>query len=219
MKTLLIEKDQLIPLIISILVCSTFPIGVASASISVVGTVTIIQPLFCGKTITQFNHMINGTQKNDVLIGTNGNDLIQGLGGNDIIIGKGKSDCLQGGDGKDIIIGGNGGDTMYGGNGDDILLGGKGNDMINGENGFDICVGNNGQNVITNCESTKGNGIQFEISQSIAEMINHDSGKTEPDRLQAPKWVQNNVMWWESGQISDRDFANLIQYLIFSWNK
>jgi len=220
MKSKLIEIHQIISVIIlSILVSSTFLIGSAYASVSVMGTVTIIQPIFCGKTITQFTNVINGTQKNDVLIGKHGNDLIQGLGGNDVIIGKSHSDCLLGQDGNDIIIGGNGGDTMYGGNGNDIIIGGNGNDMIDGGNGFDICVGNKGQNIITNCESATSKHKDFKISKSIKDLIHHDSDKTESDKLHTPKWVKDNVMWWESGHISDVEFANLIKYLIFTWNK
>lgn len=59
-------------------------------------------------------HVITGTQGNDVLIGTSGNDLIMGLEGSDIILGLGGDDCLIGGAGKDIIIGGKGSDKCEG---------------------------------------------------------------------------------------------------------
>jgi Ca2+-binding RTX toxin-like protein len=93
---------------------------------------------------------INGTPKNDVIIGSGGDDIINGGGGDDIICGEGGADIIDGGTGDDILFGeadyydyvyGNvGPDTIYGGSGDDaiydfahssVISGGSGRDYIN----------------------------------------------------------------------------------------
>lgn len=56
---------------------------------------------------------INGTQKNDVLMGDAGNDVISGMFGKDRLSGAGGNDSLYGGLGKDILSGGDGADSFY----------------------------------------------------------------------------------------------------------
>lgn len=55
---------------------------------------------------------VNGTYKNDRLIGTAGADMIKGFSGNDKISGLGGDDVLIGGYGKDMMWGGAGKDTF-----------------------------------------------------------------------------------------------------------
>jgi len=207
-------------IIISSMVLPISVFGVTGTGKVITGTgkVTIVQPVFCGKKISQFDHVIKGTEGNDVLIGKKGNDLILGFGGDDIIIGGKGDDCLIGGDGNDIIIGGRGNDNMQGDNGNDILIGGQGNNVIDGGPGFDICVGGTHQNIIINCEVIlKHPKNEFiEKMQHMIEQAKDKSGHADSDFIekQSPKWFENVVMWWKQNNISDDDFENVIRYMI-----
>ncbi|MXQ11034.1 hypothetical protein [Microvirga makkahensis] len=55
---------------------------------------------------------VNGTWKNDRLVGGAGADVIKGFSGNDRLYGLGGNDVLKGGAGKDILFGGSGKDTF-----------------------------------------------------------------------------------------------------------
>jgi len=55
---------------------------------------------------------VNGTAKNDRLVGGAGADMIKGFSGNDKLYGLGGDDVLNGGSGKDILYGGAGKDTF-----------------------------------------------------------------------------------------------------------
>jgi Ca2+-binding RTX toxin-like protein len=87
--------------------------------------------------ITSKPHIINGTQRDDILDGTNpgrksdgadfilgkgGVDKISGLGGPDTLDGANRDDTLKGGDGDDTLIGGNGNDKLFGGAGQDTFI-------------------------------------------------------------------------------------------------
>jgi serralysin len=78
---------------------------------------------------------INGTNKDDNLLGTPQNDVLNGGPGNDI---------LSGGDGNDILNGDDGNDTLIGGKGQDSLNGGEGNDTYYIDNIFDFTVDSGG---------------------------------------------------------------------------
>jgi VCBS repeat-containing protein len=80
-------------------------------------------------------NVINGSEKNDALVGTPDMDIINGLDMNDM---------LSGGDGDDELYGGPGNDRLVGGAGDDILEGGSGNDQLSGESGNDSLTGGSG---------------------------------------------------------------------------
>lgn len=67
-----------------------------------------------------FAATINGTARNDKLIGTQGADTMYGKAGNDTISGLG---------GDDVLIGGTGNDRLVGGSGADVLRCGPGNDV------------------------------------------------------------------------------------------
>ncbi len=64
-----------------------------------------------------------GTQFEDVIRGNLRNNLLEGAGGNDFLRGR---------DGNDTLIGDAGNDTLYGDNGVDTLLGGTGDDYLDG---------------------------------------------------------------------------------------
>src|SRR2546423_14838152 len=54
--------------------------------------------------------LIDGTGKNDVIIGSDGDDTINGKGGDDVICGKLGNDSISGGPGNDRIRGDRGDD-------------------------------------------------------------------------------------------------------------
>ncbi len=71
-----------------------------------------------------FDH-VNGSARNDRILGNNASNSLRGLGGNDILLGQGGDDFLYGGVGLDLLIGGNGTDELRGGQDGDILIGGR----------------------------------------------------------------------------------------------
>lgn len=56
--------------------------------------------------------LVNGTSKNNRLVGSAGADMIKGFAGNDKLYGMGGDDMLIGGTGKDVLYGGAGKDTF-----------------------------------------------------------------------------------------------------------
>lgn len=139
---------------------SPYTVSATITSTSFFG-IGVTEPTFCGKTIDQFDHVIDGTEKDNTLTGTKGDDLIRGFEGDDRIRGRDGDDCLVGGAGNDAIIGGHGNDTIdggdgndtiFGGGGNDVIFGNSGNDRIDGGNGNDSCDGGSGNNSITKCE-------------------------------------------------------------------
>ncbi|MBU0569958.1 hypothetical protein KKB40_04220 [Patescibacteria group bacterium] len=102
----------------------------------------------------EITSIIEGTEKNDRIIGTPANELILAYGGNDRVEGNSGDDCIVGGDGNDkkldggsgndVIIGDGGNDKIDGGSGNDIIYAGDGNDKADGGSGEDIISGGNG---------------------------------------------------------------------------
>jgi len=97
--------------------------------------------------------VLNGTHRNDEILGTAnrdvinagaGDDVVDGGAGNDVLNGGAGRDWLMGGDGNDTLNGGEGTDILDGGNGDDVLIGGAGTDILNGGNGNDRISGGAG---------------------------------------------------------------------------
>ena len=82
--------------------------------------------------------ILNGSVKDDVMVGTDRADEIFGFEGNDII---------HGGKGKDKLYGGGGNDTLSGEDDEDELYGGEGNDTLDGGNGADKLFGGNGNDI------------------------------------------------------------------------
>ena len=74
--------------------------------------------------------VIDGTNRNEQLIGAAGRDVIRGFAGNDVLRGLNGNDNLLGGKGQDTIDGGNGSDLIVGGRDEDILRGGTGKDTF-----------------------------------------------------------------------------------------
>ncbi len=64
---------------------------------------------------------INGSVRDDTIVGNGGSDVLSGFQGNDTLIGGDGNDILSGANGEDRLIGGAGGDTLYGDSGiDDV---------------------------------------------------------------------------------------------------
>jgi Ca2+-binding RTX toxin-like protein len=85
--------------------------------------------------------LIDGTGKNDVIIGSDGDDTINGKGGDDVICGKLGNDSISGGPGDDTIRGDGGDDDLDGGPGNDVVSGDTRNDTVAGGTGKDVLVG------------------------------------------------------------------------------
>lgn len=83
---------------------------------------------------------LNGTERDDILLGGATNDTLYGGKGNDVLIGGSGQDTLYGGNGNDRLEGGIDNDILYGDAGNDILIGGVGNDILNGGLGADTFV-------------------------------------------------------------------------------
>jgi Ca2+-binding RTX toxin-like protein len=98
--------------------------------------------------VNPIDKIINGTGRNDTLMGLDGNDILFGLRGNDVLIGGNGNDTLNGGSESDLLNGGNGNDRLNGEAGNDTLIGGRGNDFLNGGNGNDRLNGGDGRDTI-----------------------------------------------------------------------
>ncbi len=107
--------------------------------------------------------VINGTFRDDDLVGTNDPDTIRGRGGNDRIQGLDGDDRLLGGFGNDTLIGGRGADTNLGGPGRDTIVwnNGDGSDRNDGGLGIDTQVVNGSSN----------EGDQFEVGAGGAAFL------------------------------------------------
>jgi Ca2+-binding RTX toxin-like protein len=73
---------------------------------------------------------INGTNKNDNLLGTSEDDVIYGGEGNDSVDGKAGNDQVYGQEGNDTLNGGDGDDYFSEEAEADFIAGGKGNDQL-----------------------------------------------------------------------------------------
>ena len=92
----------------------------------------------------QGDNIVYGGAGDDLIEARNGNDTIDGGDGDDVINGNGGDDIISGGAGDDTIEGGAGADTLDGGEGNDRLDGGQGRDILTGGNGNDILFGRAG---------------------------------------------------------------------------
>ena len=95
-------------------------------------------------------HVIEGTDGDDTLIGDDrneaitafaGNDLVRTGGGDNIAYGNQGNDTLEGGDGSDILSGGRDDDLILTGNGYNYAFGNKGSDRIEGGEAIDFFYG------------------------------------------------------------------------------
>ncbi|MGI0019836.1 MAG: Ig-like domain-containing protein [Nitrososphaera sp.] len=104
--------------------------------------------LYCGRKVSSFAHVIDGTEGYDSLTSTKEDDLIMGYGGSDALKGKAGNDCIMGGLGDDRMYGDGGDDALNGEAGDDTIY----DDTIDGGDGDDRCWDIIGSNKATNRE-------------------------------------------------------------------
>jgi hemolysin type calcium-binding protein len=144
---------------------------------------------------------IQGTLRDDVLVGTRGRDVICGLGGNDRISGGGGNDLLDGGRGNDRLRGDAGNDKLRGGPGKDRLLGGRGKDRLYGDKGPDVLRGQSGN------DRLKGGGGRDRLSGGAGRdsLVGADDRRIK-DRL-------NGGRGRDRGRIGPRDTARSIERL------
>jgi Ca2+-binding RTX toxin-like protein len=117
--------------------------------------------------------LLDGTNKDDDIIGSDGDDIIDAGGGDDVVCGAAGDDRIDGGRGNDVIRGDTGDDDLDGGPGEDtvsgdggndtVILGGPGDDvMVSVDDGsqddvyagddFDICLVGAGDEIRPDCE-------------------------------------------------------------------
>ncbi|MDF0553527.1 DUF4347 domain-containing protein [Kamptonema sp. UHCC 0994] len=112
-------------------------------------------------------NILNGSDRNDNIIGDNANNSINGLDGSDRLIGQAGNDNIYGGfpnivpigpdvdpdllfgnEGNDYLNGNAGNDAIFAGKDNDIAIGGKDDDLIFGDKGNDTLLGNEGNDTI-----------------------------------------------------------------------
>lgn len=91
---------------------------------------------------------VDGSSKNDIIVGSDAANTLNGGAGNDNLSGGAGDDLLEGGDGKDLLAGGTGDDTLDGGAGNDVLSGGAGNNTLSGGDGKDTITSDDGNDTI-----------------------------------------------------------------------
>lgn len=106
---------------------------------------------------TEGDDKINGTHKNELILGFGGHDNIDGRSGHDCIVGGDGNDKLDGGSGNDVAVGGNGLDEIDGGAGKDLLYGNEDADKIEGGGDDDKIFGGEGN------DNLEGGGAQDEV--------------------------------------------------------
>lgn len=84
---------------------------------------------------------IEGSDKDDAILGHADNDVIEAGAGNDYVDAAEGDDVVAGGDGNDTLYAGGGNDTLHGDDGDDLLIGGAGFDTLHGGAGNDTLRG------------------------------------------------------------------------------
>jgi Ca2+-binding RTX toxin-like protein len=98
-------------------------------------------------TIVGTGGKLNGTSKNDVIVGSTRRDVINAGGGADLVCVRGGNDKVLGGAGKDTLLGQGGRDRLLGGKARDLLLGGAGRDFLAGGGGRDLLRGGPGRDI------------------------------------------------------------------------
>ena len=87
---------------------------------------------------------LNGSDKDDFLVGSDDADTLIGGSGHNYLIGDAGDDTIEGGADSDEIFGGSGLDTLKGGDGIDKLFGGLEDDTLEGGGGDDQLSGGEG---------------------------------------------------------------------------
>lgn len=122
---------------------------------------------------------VKGSQYQDIIDGSNRADEIRGGDGFDQIDGGGGKDLLRGGRLGDELSGGGGADKVYGDKGDDIINGGRGKDVIVGGQDDDLFVFRRGDGVDTIKDFTAGEDkiyISSDDVSSFEDMTIRDKG-------------------------------------------
>jgi len=101
---------------------------------------------------------IDGSSRDDVIIGFDENDRLFGRNGDDWIEGGEGFNRLDGGAGDDVLNNGDGGGVLLGQGGDDLLFGGAGRDIIRGGEGDDLVSDFAGDNVL---DGGAGNDVLY----------------------------------------------------------
>ncbi|MCR5873970.1 hypothetical protein LRS10_07175 [Phenylobacterium sp. J426] len=113
---------------------------------------------------------LQGTDRNDRLVGTAAGEAIDGRPGDDTLLGGDGPDILRGGRGRDVLDGGPGDDWLNGGREDDILTGGPGADVFNSFAGA-------GVDRVTDFRAEEGDtvridtGVAFTVRQAGADTV------------------------------------------------
>ena len=114
---------------------------------------------------------VEGTSKDDVIIGDDNDNLINGNAGNDIIYGLGGNDILIGGAGRDVIDGGLGNDILTGDDGKTV------NEDLFVFKGDASNLSNFGKDIITDFQVGVDNARLFlNNSDLISEDLSYSSG-------------------------------------------
>ena len=119
---------------------------------------------------------LNGSEKDDILIGGSSANRLSGKAGDDILYGEEGDDKLLGGSGNDILYAGLGNDTLIGGAGDDTLyttrVGGY------GENSTEtlIFTAGHGQDTVILSDMHSLNIFQFQQA-NFADVVFSRSGR------------------------------------------
>ena len=133
-----------------------------------------VQELY-GLDIIRGEGMIEGTNKDDFIVGSLTADSVTGKDGDDEIQTFLDIDQVYAGDGDDTIQGGLDGDQLFGQNGEDNIVGGPDEDLVVGGPGDDQLKGNSGADYF-NCgddvdEVKDYNPSEGDIIESNCEIV------------------------------------------------
>jgi len=104
--------------------------------------------------------LLDGTNKDDVIIGSDGDDIIDAGPGDDVVCGAAGDDSIYGGTGDDAIRGDTGDDDLDGGPGFDTVVGGGGNDTVAGGTGEDVLLGGSGDDVMISADDDEFDKVE-----------------------------------------------------------
>jgi Ca2+-binding RTX toxin-like protein len=149
-------------------------VPLAGCGTSASGTADVAERLRSVNDCPPGYNIIEGTDRDDVLVGTSGNDCILGYDGNDVLRGGAGDDYLVGGPGDDLVYGLGGVDWVFGESGNDTVLGGVGDDTLSGGAGDDQVQGNVGNDTLAG-----GEGNDFLSGGSGDDFIEGGGGDDE----------------------------------------
>jgi VCBS repeat-containing protein len=163
-------------------------------------------------------HLINGTNKSDVIFDTNaddhitagngadvistsaGSDIVDAGAGNDAVTALTGNATVNGGDGNDTIIGGSGNTVLNGDSGNDTIIGGTGNEVLNGGDGNDTLISNGGKDTLI---GGKGNNTLFAGTNSDTFVFKPGDGHDTVLGFKAGNGATHDVV-----EVDQHAFAN-----------